>query len=659
MNIIENSRQRKILEKKGICTFNDVLNLLPKTYKDYRSVFRRIEEADHEKEGCFIGVLKFLSEKFINKTSYISFKLYTENRPIRVTIIGQHFQRQLYEQYEYDKKCIAVFGKITYDEQYGFNIMNPDHITLAEHADKYIRLMPIYKKIEGISEETMNKVRETAFLNFIDYRYDSLLEEKYGFDKLPSTKEAYEMIHNPKSLMDTDSAKRRLDVNELLEFAIKLHEQESLGSTGTAVTLSSLTTTSMILNSLPYDLTLDQMKYLHRMIKNIRNGKRVSALLQGDVGCGKTMVAILMLFAMAENGYQGVVMAPTSILAGQHYEQIKEYAKKYGIKAAYLDGSVKGKDKKSVLESIRTGETKIVVGTHSLASDKVIYHKLGLAIIDEEHRFGSEQRNQLLKYAQDGTNTILMSATPIPRTLAATIYGGSTDILDIRTMPSNRKPVQTAINNSDRVVFDFIENQLLEGRQAYVVCPLIERKEDSKLADTVLSVEETAQMYREHFEPFYKVAVLNGKMKDEELTKVINDFKTGNTHILISTTVVEVGVNVPNTSVMVIQNAERFGLSTMHQLRGRVGRGDYKGYCILKSADKTNPRLNIMCRCNNGFEIAEEDLKLRGAGDLIGIKQSGTSHIMDLILENKELFEKCSNMAKEIVEQKNGLAIFA
>jgi ATP-dependent DNA helicase RecG len=352
---------------------------------------------------------------------------------------------------------------------------------------------------------------------------------------------------------------------------------------------------------------------------------------------------------MAENGYQGVLMAPTSILAKQHYEEFKTYGDRFHIPVAYLDGSVPAVEKKKILEGLKSGDIKIVIGTHTLANGKCEYANLGMTVIDEEHRFGVEQKNALLKEAERGVNTILMSATPMPHTIAGSMHGNNVKIYDIRTMPASRIPVQTAINSSDRVIFDFIEKQLKEGRQAYVVCPLIEKNEESEAMAGVISVTDTAEMYKKRF-PGYKIGVLSGRLDEEETDDTIRKFKDGETDILISTTVVEVGVNVPNASVIVISNAERFGLAAMHQLRGRVGRGSYKSYCILKSSEKDNERLNTLVNCSSGFDIAEQDLKLRGAGELTGTRQSGFTHCMELVMEYPNLFGKLKELAKEMVD---------
>lgn len=653
--IITTPKKKSILEKKGIFTNEDLLNFLPRAYKDYSREFTEVSIHLSGSTGCFLGEPSDLRRKYNNKRSVISFKLRSANNfYIHCTVIGQDFMYKVLDQMMNHKE-IAVFGTLTYSEEYGFSIMQPELVTYYGTHKKHLGIKPVYTKFSGISEEGMKELIDTALA---EYDAEELatkeLLEKYGLFKVPPTAEAYRLLHKPTSINIAD-AKYRLKINKLLHFAMTLEENTRKEAKGTHIVLNKLTIIADIINNLPYKLTADQNKYLKEMINNINDGKRVSALLQGDVSCGKTMVAILMLFAMAENSYQGVLMAPTSILAEQHYEEIKRYADKYGVEVAYLNGTVSAKEKKRISEGLSSAKIKIVVGTQSLASHKITYGNLGMVIIDEEHRFGVEQRDVLLSHAQKGVNTLVMSATPMPRTLAGAVHGNNTEIYDIKTMPAERIPVQTAINNSDTVIMDFIEEQLITGRQAYVVCPLIEHEEEKQGMENVRSVQETVELYKDRFEPFYPVAVLNGKMKEAEVDEIIKNFKENKTSILISTTVIEVGVNNPNASVIVISNAERFGLATMHQLRGRVGRGSHKSYCILQSADKENERLQTMVNCRDGFTIAQEDLKLRGAGDIIGVKQSGVSEYIDLIQEEPKLYETCCKMAIEILNNKKGL----
>lgn len=652
MEIKLTEKKKEILAKRGIYEIADAVKFLPRKYMDFRTIYKAIAPEYAGRSGCFVGSLEKLTKKSTaKKMTCINFKLFLENgQKINVNILAQAF---MYDKLQaYIGKQAAVCGTLEFSELYGYSILNPAHIVPAYKAPEYAKIEPVYTKLSGISNEFMMGLIEEGFKAYTDeFVIDKDLEDKYKISSLPDTLTAYRMLHYPTD-MNMEKAEHRLVVNELTKFACDLEEQSRSAAVGTPVIIKSLKVAKAIQEGLPYKLTTDQQKYLDAMITSIRNGRRVSALLQGDVGCGKTMVAILMMTAMAENGYQAVLMAPTTILAKQHYEEIKSYADKYGIGAVYIDGSLSTAEKKKALENIRTGEAKFIVGTQTLTTGKVEFNRLGMVLIDEEHRFGVNQRMALLKEAENGVNTLLMSATPMPRTLAGTIHGTNTDIYDIKTMPSNRIPIQTAINGSDKVILQFIKSQLEIGRQAYVVCPLIENGEDNSLMEDVRSVQDTEVLYKKYFEPQYKVGVLNGKMKKEEIDETISAFKAGEFHILISTTVIEVGVNVPNASVIVISNAERFGLAAMHQLRGRVGRGSYKSYCILGSKDKDNPRLQTMVNCADGFSIAEEDLKLRGAGDLVGTVQSGFTKQMELVLKYPNLYNRLKELAKEIVDRR-------
>lgn len=648
------TRQKNILEKKGISTTYDLVNLLPKAYKAYTTEFRDVDYYLSQRTGCFIGEITGLKKKVSNGRSVINFKLKMNDKLVNVCIIGQNYLYNILTKMLTEPE-IAVFGTLEYKEPFGFSIMQPDHISYMGAHKALLKIEPVYKKFTGISEDKL--------LELIDM---SLSEEKNteeiisseeldanGFGALPGTFEAYYNLHHPASC-DLTSAKKRLKINKLLSFSEKMLSIANKASVGTTVKLNSLNVTGDIVKNLPYTLSDDQKSCIEEMLALIKAGKRADYLIQGDVGSGKTIVGILLSFAMAENNRQSIFMAPTSILASQHYAEVKKYADRYNIKAVYLDGSVKVSEKKRIFEEIKNGEAKIIVGTQALTNEKIEFNHPGLVIIDEEHRFGVEQRNALLKLAEDGVNTICMSATPMPRSIAGVLHGNNTKIFDIKTMPSGRIPIQTAVNANDTVITSFIEKQLTEGRQAYVICPLIEEGENTP--ENVRSLTEMYSLYKERFEPFYKVDCLNGQMDSSEMDEVIRKFKDGETSILVSTTVVEVGVNVPNASTIVISNAERFGLATLHQLRGRVGRGKYKSYCILESEDKDNARLKTMCDFTSGFDIAKEDLKLRGAGDLIGIKQSGETEIMDLIQEDLSLYEQVKQMAEKRISDK--LSIF-
>lgn len=653
--ITATTRAKNILNKKNIHSMDDLLHYFPRKYNDFSNIYKKVTPHLNGHDGCFVGTLKngsVIKSQAATKCSCIKFKLLMENEnKISVTIFGQCFMES--RLYEIQGSLIAVCGTLLYSDKYGYVITSPAHIDKIksiQHLSNMAGIEPVYTHIKGISDETFTSLMDNAISECFDNPIiDKNLLEKYDLSDMPTLKEAYYMIHHPATVKQISPAQDRIDFNDMLLYAMELEIKNREASKGTHVAIKSTKIVRDIITNLPYTLTPDQQKCFDAMLTDLRNGKRVSCLIQGDVGCGKTLLAELILFLMAENGYQGVIMAPTAVLALQHYQEIENIAERYGINAAYLDGSVPASKKKIIYEDLSAGKIQILVGTHAIVSGKVNYSRLGVVIIDEEQRFGVNQRNVLLSESKNGVNTISMSATPMPRTLASTIHGG-VDIYDIRSMPACRIPVQTAINNSDEKIYDWIEKQLLQGKQAYVVCPLIEENSDASIMEGVDSVETTYEKYRKRFTE-YTVATLNGDMSESEKNDTVMAFKAGKTHILISTTVIEVGVNVPNASVIVIVNAERFGLATMHQLRGRVGRGNDKGYCILKSADRDNQRLNIMVNNRDGFSIAEEDMKLRGAGDIIGTRQSGSMRYMDLILSKPALYEKARKIAIELVDE--------
>ena len=369
-------------------------------------------------------------------------------------------------------------------------------------------------------------------------------------------------------------------------------------------------------------------------------------MIQGDVGCGKTILAFLLMFVMADNGFQSVLLAPTQVLASQHYNELKEMAAQYNIDVVYIANGLKKKEREAILKSTEDGSALMIVGTHSVLSKEVKFHDLGLSITDEEHRFGVLQREEITTKAKAGMHTVTMSATPIPRSLSDVLLS-TTEVFNIQSMPNGRKPIQTAICASQNTIFQFIKKEIEKGHQAYVVCPLIEDKQG--VMEGILSVEQT---YTEYANIFGKnaVAVLNGKMNEDETEKVIRSFKNGEIKILVSTTVVEVGVNVSNATVIVINNAERFGLASLHQLRGRVGRGNSQGYCILNSVHKNNKRLLALCKYKNGFQIAESDYALRGSGNILGTEQSGSNYYVELSMKYPDLFSELQKYAKKYMD---------
>jgi ATP-dependent DNA helicase RecG len=472
--------------------------------------------------------------------------------------------------------------------------------------------------------------------------------------KLMSRQDAFKNIHFPEDVNKLAEAKHRLKFEELFFLQLKLlknkllHIQKFKGNIFDKI---GPYFNEFYHHKLPFDLTNAQKRVLKEIRQDTQRGVQMNRLLQGDVGSGKTVVALMSMLMAIDNGFQTCIMAPTEILATQHYQTIKNLVGDDFIEVALLTGSTKPKDRKIIHQKLENGELKILIGTHALIEDKVQYQNLGMVVIDEQHRFGVEQRAKLWKKNIVPPHILVMTATPIPRTLAMTLYG-DLDISVIDELPAGRKPIKTLhfYENSRLRVFGFMKDEIAKGRQIYIVYPLIQESEKLDLKNLMDGYEVIS---REFPLPQYRLSVVYGKIKPEEKEFEMQRFVKGETQIMVATTVIEVGVNVPNASVMIIENAERFGLSQLHQLRGRVGRGAEQSYCILMSKDKLGPdgriRLNTMVKTNNGFEIAETDLQLRGPGNIEGTQQSG---LLDLkvadLSADQDILMQCRKCVEEI-----------
>ena len=630
------------LNKKKVYTVDDLLRCIPRKYLDYREI---VPFSDAVGKDCAIaGYIQSAGKKegngrpqqididLVEETSGQMVKIYYFGTPY----IWEHICKLIHKE-------VIVCGKIS-NGKFGYSITNPYRISDKELFHGTI--VPVYSKMKGVSEDMLKKLIKT----YIKDLSDPIEENVISRAKLFGYKEALQELHYPTNFERIQQARKRLAFNDLLFFSMQLQEDaDKIGHNG--IKIDTVEETVNRLDKLPFQLTEDQAVTLNHIRDNMKSGVRTDALIQGDVGCGKTIVAFLSMSMMADNGYQSAIMAPTEILAHQHYDGFCKSFPDLASKAVFLSGSLKVKEKKEALSKIVAGEALFVIGTHSVISKNVMFYKLGLVITDEEHRFGTEQRDMLMEKGNEGVHIITMSATPIPRSIAAVMYGENKAIYEIKSMPDGRIPVQTAINNNQQKIFDFAEKQLKENRQIYVVCPLVDEAEEGSSSSGMDSVQDVYERYRLYFETIgYKTGKLFGKQDNSEKVSNIKAFEENKVQILVSTTVVEVGVNVPNASLIIIHNAERFGLATMHQLRGRVGRGGGKSYCILKSDQRDNERLLTMVNTTDGFKIAEEDMKQRGIGDLIGTKQSGKNHNMDLMLSYPNFYKAVKKYARWMLE---------
>jgi len=555
-------------------------------------------------------------------------------------------------------QLVAFYGTV---KQYGryLTIAHPDTEKLSDSSDihKVANIVPVYpgstffKKtyitsplIQGWIKQILQSTRIKEFL-------PSYLLQKYH---LPDRDSAYKMIHTPTDTKNFYAALYRFKFEELFLFQLsmaKLKQRIKLRHTGIIFEQLGEYTHRFFNEVIPFTLTEGQKQSLSAIKKDVRSGKQMNRLIQGDVGAGKTVVAIGAMLMALDNGYQASFMAPTEILAEQHYRTLNEYLKPLNINVRLLTGNQKTTLRRDILTDIQSGGCQIVVGTHAIIQKEVQFAKLGLAVIDEQHRFGVLQRANLLEKG-DYPHILVMSATPIPRSLAMTLYG-DLDVSLIKGLPAGRKPIKTAVRGekSREKVYRFLQEILADGGQAYIVYPLVEESEALDLKDATMGYEHIQKRF-----PGYSVGLLHGRMKSEDKDEVMRAFINNDLQILVSTTVIEVGVDVPNASVMIIEHAERFGLSQLHQLRGRIGRGPRQSFCILmtdvKQSKEAKIRLKTMAESNDGFKIAEVDLKLRGPGDFLGTKQSGLPdfNVAD-ILQDQELLIKAKDEATTLIKK--------
>ena len=653
------AKKISILEKNGITSVESLLYKEPRKYYYFQKTYPlvltdELKKLIEEKTPiAILGKCESVCNEYKNGKSLIKIKVTEKetSKNLYVNIIGQFQMFNYYLSLEgFD---VIVGGKLGYSPEYrSFSMLNP--IIFSGNIKKYNRIIPVYSKYKGISEEYYCELIQKALneVGELDYVPHSLLKKC----KLKSFKEAAKGFYQPSSYEEIRSSKHRKVFDDMLYFTCKLEEQSKINNESTQFVIKKHDITDQVIQELPFILTNGQKTAIYSMINRAMEGKRISSLVQGDVGSGKTIVAFCMMIAITENGFQSVLMAPTTVLAKQHYNELKEKMDKYGFHTVFLSNELKASEKKKVLAEIKSGKANFIVGTHSCVSKSVEYYNLGIAITDEEHKFGVLQRESLLEKAKEGVHNIIMSGTPIPRTLANTLYGNETEVYSME-LPANRKPIQTAVCIKNQTVFDWLVKEINKGRQAYVVCPLIDKADEDSKMKGIASIEETYTIYKNYMSKHnIEVAVVTGKTPKQEQTQIIQDFKDNKIQILMATTVIEVGINNPNATVIVITGAERFGLATLHQLRGRVGRGEHKSYCILQKSPESNggSNLEILCKQTDGLEIAKEDLKNRGTGNILGKEQSGKNKYIELLLEYPRMYEKVREIAHKLCQNHTG-----
>lgn len=633
-------------KKLNIETIRDLLYYIPRDYEDMAN-FKNLDEAiEGEKISLEVEIigrgnllrprkgLSILKIPFKNN-DFIGYLVYF-NQPY------------LIDKFKIGSGLIVngKFNKMGME----FQIVNPI-VELPNKTNKIGRIVPIYNLTEGVTNNRIISLIKNLLdenLKFVDEILPQDIIGKYNF---PSAKDALENIHFPTSFEILKSARNRLAYEELLTLQLGLFMFKNKNSNKKGIQFKIKEEVYDFIKNLPYELTKAQYRVVEEIIQDMERPKQMNRLVQGDVGSGKTIVAIISIFEAILCGYQAVMMAPTEILADQHFISINNMLKKYGIKCELLVGSLTKKKKEDVLRQIKEGKIDVVIGTHAIIQDDVEFNRLGLAITDEQHRFGVKQR-AILNQKGENPDVLVMTATPIPRTLALILYG-DLDISIIDELPPGRQDIDTFAvgKNMEERIFNFVRKQILEGRQAYIVCPLIEESETL----TIRSAEELYDYLKEDIFKDFKVDLLHGKMNTKEKDEIMGKFKDNKTNILVSTTVIEVGVNVPNANIMVIFNAERFGLAQLHQLRGRVGRGEYKSYCILIN-ESMNPisreRMRMMQSTNDGFKISEKDLELRGPGEFFGTRQHGIPELrVANLLKDLDLLKLAQRDAEKILNQ--------
>lgn len=641
----------KLFEKVGIRTIDDLLHYYPRGYDTYGEP-KAIGELSEDETGSVEGFLKSgATGVHVNGLSIVQATISDMTGKLRLVWYHMPYLKNTLRPDSH-----FIFRGRVIRKKNGLTMEQPQMFKPEAYEELLSSMRPVYAQTKGLGNKMITSAVEQA-LAFRTLERDYLPAGLRIANELAEYNFAIEHIHFPSNEEELKFARKRLVYDEFFFFLLAVrHLKEKRQNVQSPFHMEKQDECRKLLADLPYRLTNAQLRTLEEVLRDLKSGSVMNRLIQGDVGSGKTIIAVLALLAACENGYQGALMVPTEVLARQHFESVTELFEKHGVdkKVILLTGSMTAKEKRIVYEKVASHEADIIIGTHALIQEKVVYDNLALVITDEQHRFGVAQREMFGNKGQM-PHVLVMSATPIPRTLAIILYG-DLDISVIDELPANRLPIRNCVvDKSYRPrAYRFIENEVKNGRQSYVICPMVE---ESEMIDAE-NVLDYTKILRQNL-PGIRVEYLHGKMKGKEKNKIMEEFAAGEIQVLVSTTVIEVGVNVPNATVMMIENAERFGLAQLHQLRGRVGRGDKQSYCIMVNASgnkEKNRRLEVLNKSNDGFYIASEDLKLRGPGDIFGIRQSGDLEfqLADIYTDAVTL-KKVSEDVNRLLEQDENL----
>ena len=640
-------KTEKLFAKVGIYNLQQLLHYYPRDYDCYAEPVPLRECRQEEKNAVYGRIVHSPSVKGNQRKSVVVLELYEEPVRLQLTWFNMPFLRSTLK-----KGSVFIFrGKI--QEKSGRLVMEqPEIFTPAAYHELLASLQPVYGLTAGLTNKMVSKA-VAQVLERCAPAQDYLPEKIRARYELCEINYALHEVHFPKDQEHLATARRRIVFEEFFLFILSLRQlKEQTEGITNAFPIRAVWKTEEVIENMPYRLTNAQMRVWGELERDLKGHTRMARLVQGDVGSGKTILAFLAMIMTAENGYQSALMVPTEVLARQHYESLCTLLKENNLteyNPRLLTGSTKAKERREIYASLEDGSCKMVIGTHALIQEKVQYKNLALVITDEQHRFGVRQRTALAEKGEP-PNVLVMSATPIPRTLAIILYGDlSISVID--ELPAKRLPIKNCVVGTSYrpKAYEFIAKEVAAGRQAYVICPMVEESEGLDAEN----VTDYAVKLREALPDDICVEILHGKMKPKEKNRIMEAFASGEIQVLVSTTVVEVGVNVPNATVMMVENAERFGLAQLHQLRGRVGRGEFQSYCIFiqgNNEEDTSKRLKILNESNDGFYIAGEDLKLRGPGDLFGIRQSGLMEFkIGDIYNDAGILKNASEAAGEIL----------